>query len=85
MSARKRHVLFVDDDPDVCEVIEELLELRGVRVTTAGDGEEALQLMLESITPDVIIADIEMPNMDGFNFYQAVRANEEWLPFPSLS
>lgn len=84
MSARKRHVLFVDDDPDVCEAIEKLLELRGVRVTTAGDGEEALHLMLESVAPDVIISDIEMPGMGGFDFYQAVRANEAWLPIPFI-
>ncbi len=84
MSTYERHVLFVDDDPDIQATIHGLLEPRGVKVTTAADGQEALRLMQAGLHPDVIIADLEMPNMDGFALFQAVRAVDEWSPVPFI-
>lgn len=77
-----RHILFVDDDSDIREVVESRLELAGISVTTAEDGAEALYHLEKGFFPDIIISDIQMPNMDGFAFFSAVRQNEEWLPIP---
>ncbi len=84
MSTYDRHVLFVDDDPDMRELIESLLKPRGIQITTATDGLDALQKMEAGLRPDVIIADLEMPNMDGLTFFQKVRANDDWLMIPFI-
>jgi signal transduction histidine kinase len=84
MPTYERHVLFVDDEAEIRESIQALLEAGNVHVTTAEDGSDALQQMQRGLRPDVIIADIEMPVMDGFAFYQAVRANDAWLPIPFI-
>lgn len=84
MPTYERHVLFVDDDIETRATISALLAEGGVRVTIAGNGEEALQRMREGLNPDLIITDIEMPRMDGFAFLEAVRANDAWLPIPFM-
>ncbi len=77
-----RHILFVDDDADIREVVESRLELAGISVTTAEDGIDALHYLETGLFPDIIISDIQMPNMDGFAFFSTVRQNEEWLEIP---
>jgi two-component system sensor histidine kinase/response regulator len=84
MPTYERHVLFVDDDSDMQGFIRNLMEPRGVKVTTASDGQEALRQMHAGLRPDVIISDIEMPHMDGFAFLRAVRAVPEWAPVPFI-
>ncbi len=84
MPTYERHVLFVDDDPEMQEMIQTLLEPRGVKVTTASDGQEALDKMHAGLRPDVIISDLAMPNMDGFALLRAVRAVPEWAPLPFI-
>ena len=84
MSTYERHVLFVDDDADVQRMIQNLLEPRGVRVTTVSDGADALQLMNNGLRPDVILSDLEMPTMDGLALLRAVRENSEWAPIPFI-
>lgn len=84
MSTYERHVLFVDDEPEMQENIQNLLEPRGVRVTTVADGEEALRLMNNGLRPDVILSDLELPTMDGFALLHAVRENSEWAPIPFI-
>jgi len=76
-------ILFVDDDPIIQENVVELLELAGYRTLVANDGVEALVLM-DTHLPDLIISDITMPNMDGFAFYEAVRAKTAWLIIPFI-
>ena len=67
--------LIVDDEGDALELIRRVLESRGASVTTVGSGEEALRL-LERSEPDVIISDIGMPGMDGYQFMRRMRAAE---------
>ena len=61
--------------------IRSILESESYTVLTASDGIEALQIMEES-KPDLILADIMMPRMDGYALYEAVRACPEWIPIP---
>jgi len=61
-------VLVVDDDRDICEVIKTILELHGYRVLTARDGADALAQLRAGVHPSVIILDLMMPGMNGFQF-----------------
>jgi signal transduction histidine kinase len=65
-------VLVVDDEPDALELIRRVLQERGAVPATAASGQEALRALEES-TPDVIVSDIGMPMMDGFEFMRRVR------------
>jgi diguanylate cyclase (GGDEF)-like protein len=70
----KSNILVVDDNPDKLGLIEAALRLAGYNVTTAGDGEEALSA-LESYQPDLVITDVMMPRMNGYELAQRIRAN----------
>ncbi len=72
-------ILVVDDDLGICETLRELLEHRGCRVTTAHDGEEALA-MLRQTKFDVLLSDVSMPKMDGFELYCAAEKEFPGLP-----
>jgi CheY-like chemotaxis protein len=61
-------VLVVDDDPDICEVIQTILELHGYRVVTARDGADALAQLRAGVRPGMIILDLMMPRMSGLQF-----------------
>jgi PAS domain S-box-containing protein len=67
--------LVVDDEADARELIQRVLEKQGASVTLAGSAEEALR-MLETYQPDVLISDIGMPGMDGYQFMKRMRAGE---------
>lgn len=76
-------VLIVDDQPDLVESIGIALESAGHRVLSAADGLSALDL-LEREHVDLILADIAMPRMNGYQFYERVRENQRWLSIPFL-
>jgi diguanylate cyclase (GGDEF)-like protein len=67
-------VLVVDDDPDKRTLLMVALEMAGYEVRTANDGEEGLSAM-ESYQPDLLITDVMMPKMDGYELARRVRAN----------
>src|SRR4026207_1821636 len=70
----KSNILVVDDNPDKLSLIEAALSLAGYHVTTATDGEEALAA-IESYQPDLVITDVMMPRMNGYELAQRIRAN----------
>jgi len=67
-------ILLIDDDPDLVELVKSRLEAEEYEVITASDGSAGLE---KSITesPDLIILDIMMPNMDGYTFVKEIKAN----------
>ncbi len=67
-AAATRSVLVVDDDPDICEVIQTVLEVHGYRVVTARDGVDALEQLRAGERPSMIILDLMMPRMNGLQF-----------------
>ena len=67
-------VMVVDDSLTVRKITTRLLEREGFKVVTAKDGVDALE-QLQTVRPDVIIADIEMPRMDGFDLTRNIRAD----------
>jgi len=76
-------VLVVDDSVTVRKVTSRLLERHGMNVLTAKDGVDAM-LMLEEHMPDVMLLDIEMPRMDGFEVATQVRADERLQHLPII-
>jgi len=68
----KHRVLVVDDEPGIRESMAMFLTAAGYEVSTAEHGFDAL-LQLRSATPDVIISDLNMPQMSGFEFLSVVR------------
>ena len=70
----KANILIVDDNPDKLGLLEAALTLAGYNVTTATDGDEALAA-IESYQPDLIITDVMMPRMNGYELAQRIRAN----------
>jgi len=68
------NILVVDDNPDKLQLLKAALTLAGYRVTTATDGDEALAA-IESYQPDLVITDVMMPRMNGYELAQRIRAN----------
>jgi len=75
------HALVVDDSTVIRELIAVNLELEGFRVTTAGDGEEAVRLA-EDVLPDVITLDVMMPRLNGFETVERLRQDERTARIP---
>jgi len=76
-------VMIVDDSLTVRKVTSRLLQREGFDVVTAKDGVDALQI-LEDQTPDVILLDIEMPRMDGFEFTKTMKAEPKNAHIPII-
>lgn len=66
-------ILFVEDNRDLRKNAALVLELEGYQVQVARDGREALDLLEGGLVPDLIVSDIMMPRMDGYEFFEAVR------------
>jgi CheY-like chemotaxis protein len=77
----------VDDEPDARELLQTLLEGRGAKVTSFGSAEDALSA-LKTTKPSILVCDIGMPNMDGYQLMRTLRASElrgERLPALALT
>ena len=76
-------VLVVDDSLTVRRVTQRLLVREGYRVTLAKDGLDALERLAEEL-PQVVLSDIEMPRMDGFDLVRNIRADARWRDLPVI-
>lgn len=79
----KRLVLVVEDNQQIRKVITRALTLEGYITQEANDGQEALTLINE-IKPDLILSDINMPNLNGFDFYKQLRSSSRWDTIPFI-
>jgi CheY-like chemotaxis protein len=68
-------ILIIEDDPDMRELLIEVLESVGHEVLVADDGTQGLQMLREE-APDLVLTDIVMPNMDGLEFLQEIHSAE---------
>lgn len=71
-----QRILTVDDDPKILKILQHTLGKEGFEVITASSGEEALQKARQS-PPDLVVLDLMMPGMDGFETYQRLKAQRE--------
>jgi CheY-like chemotaxis protein len=77
-------ILVLDDEPDNLEVVAETLEFRGAEVLTAPDGKAGLE-KLETFEPNLIMTDLSMPNMDGWEFRSRVKKHPKHDTTPILA
>jgi CheY-like chemotaxis protein len=77
-------VLVVDDEPDSLEVASRILTFYGATVHTAGDGREALALV-PAARPNLIIADLSMPNLDGWGLAFELKQNRVTMDIPLIA
>jgi two-component system, chemotaxis family, chemotaxis protein CheY len=78
-------VLVVEDEPDLRDSLAEALGDSGVDVAVAGDGLEALELLRAGLVPSVILADLNMPRLDGAAFVEAIREEPRWSDLPVIT
>jgi two-component system sensor histidine kinase/response regulator len=76
-------ILIVEDDPSMLDIISYLLEQEGYQVIQAKNGQAGLSV-LEDGPPDLIVSDVMMPGMDGFDFYQRVHDKVAWAQIPFI-
>jgi PAS domain S-box-containing protein len=77
------HILIVEDSPTQSMLLQHLLEREGYRVTAAASGKQALE-ELSAFMPAVIISDIVMPEMDGFELSRTIKSNEKLRDIPVI-
>ncbi len=72
-----RRILIVDDEPNIVISLEFLMRREGYEVEIASDGEAAMKSLAES-APDLVLLDVMLPRMNGFEVCQQLRANPAW-------
>lgn len=75
-------ILVVDDDPDIRQLVAELLRLSGYEPTTASSGVEALERLGQGLVPDLVLLDVQMPELDGWDTLRAIRAADGFADLP---
>lgn len=79
----EKHILLIEDDRDILEVLKDLLESEGYQVTAVENGQEAFNFLnFASELPDLILVDLMMPVMDGFRFRELQRTHERFKRIP---
>ena len=77
------HLLLVEDNASILDIMRDILETEGYRISVAANGKEALAAF-EKEVPDLIVSDVMMPHLDGFGLLQAVRAHPTGMGVPFL-
>jgi CheY-like chemotaxis protein len=82
---RPHSILVVDDDPSVRDLFVAALEEAGHRVEVASDGEKALQRLRDGAAPCVVLSDVRMPRMDGFELSSAAARDPQLAAIPIVT
>ncbi len=77
-------ILFVEDNDDLRKNAALVLDLEGYTVQVARDGQEALDILDDGFRPDLIVSDIMMPRLNGYDFFQAVRQQDHLRAVPFI-
>ena len=83
MKTKGKTVLVVDDEKDIREALQDKFKSEGFSVLTADDGDVAIQIALEK-HPDIIILDVIMPNMSGWDVLEALRKDAWGIDVPVI-
>jgi two-component system sensor histidine kinase/response regulator len=82
-SEDRGHILIVEDDQLMAQGLADILGIEGYQVETASNGRDALMKM-QAHSPDLVLSDIMMPEMNGHEFCALVRANRKWRTLPFI-
>lgn len=85
IKAKRKSILIIDDSAFFLNLLKPLLSSSGFNVTIANSASEALELRDEGYEFDLIVSDIDMPEMDGFEFAEDVRSNGIWKETPMIA
>ncbi|MCX9015234.1 MAG: response regulator [Candidatus Methanoperedens sp.] len=77
-------VMVVDDEPDTLELIQLVLESGGFKVIPASSGAEALKI-IETVRPGLVLLDIMMPDMDGWEVFRKIKEKDSNIPIAILT
>ena len=78
-----KHIVVIEDDPEMIELVKLILAKDGFKVTGAGNGREGLETIQE-VGPQVVLLDLMMPDMDGWEVYQSMKANDAMKNIPVI-
>lgn len=78
-----KRILCIEDEPEMIDLIRLILGRRGFEVTGAAGGKEGLQAVREQL-PDLVLLDLMMPDMDGWEVYQQMKADESTRQIPVI-
>ncbi len=78
-----KRVLIIDDDPNICEVVKEVLEFDNIEVLKAATPEEGL-FEARYKSPDIILLDLFLPNMSGFDVYKSLKNDDRTKDIPVI-
>jgi len=83
MAEEKKRVLCIEDDPEMIDLIKLILERKGFEVLEAVGGEEGLEVSRREM-PDLILLDLMMPEVDGWEVFRQMRADEQLKDIPVI-
>lgn len=84
VESRNQKLLVVEDDYDIRAMLTMLLEMEGYQVVRAANGKEAMTLLEEGLRPNLILLDLMMPVMNGWQFREATLKAEELSKIPII-
>ena len=83
MSVEPKHILCIEDEPDMIELIQIILRRNGYNVSGATGGEEGLRMVREMM-PDLVLLDLMMLDMGGWEVYQQMKSDEKTKNIPVI-
>lgn len=78
-------VLIVDDDDDIRETLSEIIAIEGYQAISAANGREALDLLMDGVAPCVVLLDLMMPVMNGWELLEALRQDDKLSAIPVVA
>jgi len=83
MTESKKSVVCIEDEPEMIDLIKLILGRKGFELTGAMGGREGLEL-IRRVKPDLVLLDLMMPDMDGWEVYQQLKSDEELKHIPVI-
>jgi len=80
---KKRRVVYVEDEQEMIDLVRLILNRRGFEIIGANGGREGLETIRQSL-PDLVLLDLMMPDMDGWDVYQQMKADEATQKIPVI-
>lgn len=77
------HIVYIEDDPEMVNLVALILTRHGYKVSTAYSGPEGLEIIQKTL-PDLILLDIMMPDVDGWEVYQKLKRQQETKNIPTI-